>query len=69
MALQDLQSQYGPQNTKGSIGTGTTADTFAYENGTGLSGKQSIHGPSSTPGTKPTGPDAFGNIPPERSGE
>jgi len=69
MALEDLTSQYGPQNSKGTVGTGTSVDTFAYEDGTGLEGRQSSYGPSSAPGTKPTGPDPLGNIPAERSYE
>ena len=36
MALEDLQSQYGPSNKKGKIGTGTDVDTLAYETGGGL---------------------------------
>ena len=36
MALQDLQSQYGPYNKKGAKGTGEVFDTFAREDATGL---------------------------------
>ena len=69
MALEDLQSQYGPTNKKGQQGTGTTVDTLAREDGRGLAVGGSKYGPTSKIGTKPTGPDPFGNIPPERSGE
>ena len=31
MALEDLQSQYGPSNKKGQVGTGKKVDTFAFE--------------------------------------
>ena len=36
MALEDLQSQYGPTNKKGQKGTGEIADTLAREDGKGL---------------------------------
>ena len=68
MALEDLTSQYGPQNPKGQTGTGTSVDTLADENTTGLVAKQSAYAHSSAAGTKPTGPDPFGNIPAEGSG-
>ena len=73
MALEDLQSQYGPTNKKGQKGTGETADTLAFD-GQGNKGLEtnfngSKYALSSKPGTKPTGPDLFGNIPSERSGE
>mgnify|MGYP003625946430 CR=1 FL=1 len=61
MALEDLQSTFGPYNKKGVKGTGEIYDTLAFESApknTGVVG-----------GNKPTGPDVFGNIPPERSGE
>ena len=69
MALEDLQSQYGPYNKKGQKGTGEIADTFAREDGKGLQAGGSKYGPTSKVGTKPTGPDPMGNIPPERSYE
>tara|TARA_R110001583_G_scaffold31283_6_gene107143 strand:+ start:1190 stop:1390 length:201 start_codon:yes stop_codon:yes gene_type:complete len=31
MALENLQSQYGPTNKRGQLGTGAGADTFAFE--------------------------------------
>jgi hypothetical protein len=68
MALEDLTSQYGPQNANGTIGTGTSVDTFADEGTAGLVDKQSMYAHSSSPGTKVTGPDVFGNIPAEGSG-
>ena len=69
MALEDLQSQYGPTNKKGQKSTGTQVDLFAREDSKGLQVGGSKYGPTSKAGTKPTGPDVFGNIPPERSGE
>tara|TARA_R110002050_G_scaffold84661_3_gene180800 strand:+ start:3024 stop:3224 length:201 start_codon:yes stop_codon:yes gene_type:complete len=36
MALADLQSQYGPSNKKGQIGTGKTVDTLANEGDSNL---------------------------------
>ena len=69
MALEDLQSQYGPTNKKGQIGTGKNVDTFAREDGKGLQSGGSKYGPTSKVGTKPTGPDVMGNIPAERSYE
>ena len=77
MALEDLQSQYGPTNKKGSKGTGEVFDTLAYEGTTGtvkgqrsgLIDGQSKYADSSKNGKKPTGPDVFGNIPAERSYE
>ena len=77
MALEDLQSQYGPTNKKGQRGTGETFDTLANEGTvgtvkgqrTGLIDGQSKYADSSKNGKKPTGPDIFGNIPAERSYE
>ena len=77
MALEDLQSQYGPYNKKGVKGTGEVFDTLAYEGTTGtvkgqktgLIDGQSKYADSSKNGVKPTGPDPFGNIPAERSYE
>ena len=72
MALENLQTQYGPYNKKGSPGTGEVFDNLAFESApknTGVSGATSKYGTSEKPGKKPTGPDVFGNIPPERSGE
>ena len=31
MALEDLQSQYGPTNNKGQKGTGKVVDTLAFD--------------------------------------
>jgi len=71
MALEDLQSQYGPQNKKGQVGTGEINDTLAGsgKKNVGLEGFKSKYGGSEKTGTKPTGPDVFGNIPAERSYE
>ena len=70
MALEDLQSDYGPTNKKGQPGTGKNVDVFANEgNALDKSFKQSKYALSSKPGSKPTGPDPFGNIPAERSFE
>ena len=72
MALEDLQSAFGPYNKKGVKGTGEVYDTLAFESApknTGVVGGNSKYGTSEKPGMKPTGPDALGNIPPERSGE
>ena len=71
MALEDLQSQYGPTNKKGQTGTGTSVDTLAGEgeNNLGNAANKSKYGPTSKVGVKPTGPDPFGNIPAERSYE
>ena len=77
MALEDLQSQYGPTNKRGQKGTGTVVDTLANE-GTvgivkgqrsGLIDGQSKYADSSKNGKKPSAPDVFGNIPAERSYE
>ena len=77
MALEDLQSQYGPYNKKGAKGTGEVFDTLANEGTTGtvkgqrtgLIDGQSKYADSSKNGVKPTAPDPFGNIPAERSYE
>ena len=69
MALEDLQSAYGPYNNRGTKGTGKIVDTLANEGTTGLQAGGSKYQTSEKPGTKPTGPDVFGNSPPERSGE
>ena len=73
MALEDLQSQYGPTNKKGQIGTGKNVDTLAFD-GKGNKGLEanfnnSQYAGSEKPGKKPTGTDPFGNIPAERSYE
>ena len=73
MALEDLQSQYGPINKKGQKGTGETKDTLAFD-GKGNKGLEanfnnSQYAGSEKPGQKPTGTDPFGNIPAERSYE
>ena len=77
MALEDLQSQYGPYNPRGKKGTGEIFDVLANEGTsgtikgqrTGLIDGQSKYADSSKNGIKPTGPDVFGNIPAERSYE
>lgn len=69
MALEDLQSQYGPYNKKGQKGTGEVFDPLAREDGKGLASGGSKYQTSEKVGVKPTGPDVFGNIPAERSGE
>ena len=69
MALEDLQSQYGPFNKKGQRGTGEVFDTLANEGTSGLAAGGSIYQTSEKVGTKPSGPDPFGNIPAERSFE
>ena len=69
MALADLQSQYGPYNKKGEKGTGEIKDTLARETGKGLAAGGSKYQTSEKIGVKPSGPDVFGNIPAERSGE
>ena len=77
MALENLQSQYGPYNKKGLKGTGEVFDTLANEGTvgsvkgqrTGLIDAQSKYADSSKNGVKPTGPDPMGNIPAERSYE
>tara|TARA_R100001377_G_scaffold84870_1_gene69448 strand:+ start:27 stop:245 length:219 start_codon:yes stop_codon:yes gene_type:complete len=72
MALEDLQSTFGPYNKKGVKGTGEIYDTLAFESAprnTGVVGGNSKYATSGQNGIKPTGPDVFGNIPPERSGE
>ena len=69
MALENLQSQYGPFNKKGQKGTGEVFDTLAFEGTTGLESGRSKYGGSEKVGQKPTGADLFGNIPAERSYE
>jgi len=69
MALEDLQSAYGPTNKKGKKGTGETVDTLAFETGVGHEGAKSKYQTSEKNGQKPTGTDPFGNIPAERSFE
>ncbi len=71
MALEDLQSQYGPTNKKGQVGTGKNVDTLAFEQNGGLEANfnNSLYAGTEKPGKKPTGTDPFGNIPAERSYE
>jgi hypothetical protein len=71
MALEDLQSQYGPFNKKGQRGTGEVFDTLAGDGkgNLGQAANKSKYGTSEKLGTKPTGTDQFGNIPAERSFE
>ena len=71
MALEDLQSAYGPTNTTNEKGTGGEKgkgdlDIFAFENGAGLAFSDSRLQTSTPHGTKATGPDVFGNVPAER---
>ena len=54
MPLKDMKSQYGPTNENGKPTTGTTVDTFAYENGEGLQNAASKYGPSTPRGKTPT---------------
>ena len=69
MALEDLQSNYGPSNKKGDKGTGTNVDPLAKELTAGLEEITSKHGGTEKIGEKPTGPDPFANRPAERSFE
>jgi len=71
MALENLQSQYGPFNKKGQRGTGELFDTLAGEGegNLGQAANRSKYGTSEKIGISPTGPDPLGNIPPERSFE
>ena len=71
MALEDLQSKYGPYNKKGQVGTGEKVDLNAFEgkNNRGLEAGRSKYGGSEKTGNKPSGPDPLGNIPAERSFE
>ena len=66
MALENLQSKYGPYNKKGQKGTGEIRDR---EDGKGLAVGGSKYQTSEKIGVKPTGTDPFGNIPAERSFE
>tara|TARA_R100000664_G_C2719153_1_gene113212 strand:+ start:600 stop:815 length:216 start_codon:yes stop_codon:yes gene_type:complete len=53
MALEDMQSQYGPFNAKGKPGTGEKIDLLAFEKApenTGVVGAASKYGPQSKPG-------------------
>ena len=71
MALEDLQSQYGPTNKRGQRGTGEVFDTLAFEQNGGLAANfnGSKYAGTEKIGMKPSGPDLFGNIPAERSYE
>ena len=69
MALEDLQSAYGPTNKRGQKGTGELFDTLANEGTSGLAAGGSKYQTSEKVGTKPSGPDPLGNIPAERSFE
>ena len=53
MALEDLQSQYGPYNKKGQKGTGEVRDTLANEGTTGLAAGGSKYQTSEKIGVKP----------------
>jgi hypothetical protein len=41
MALENLQSAYGPTNQKGTKGTGESVDNLAFESGLGHAGAHS----------------------------
>tara|TARA_R100001377_G_scaffold59944_1_gene36206 strand:- start:528 stop:722 length:195 start_codon:yes stop_codon:yes gene_type:complete len=41
MALENLQSAYGPSNKRGIKGTGESIDTLAFESGIGQAGANS----------------------------
>jgi len=69
MALENLQSVYGPTNKRGQKGTGVGVDTLANEGTLGLAAGGSKYGTSEKAGVSPTGPDPLGNIPAERSFE
>ena len=69
MALEDLQSNYGPTNKKGEKGTGKSVDPLANEGTTGMAEATSRYGGSEKIGEKPSGPDPLGNKPAERSFE
>ena len=71
MALENLQSKFGPFNKKGQPGTGEVVDLMAFEGkkNKGVEGKQSKYGGSEKIGIPPTVPDVLGNIPAERSFE
>ena len=69
MALEDLQSTYGPSNKKGEKGTGVNVDPLANEGTTGMAEATSRSSTSEKIGAKPSGPDPLGNIPAERSFE
>ena len=72
MALENLQSQYGPSNPIGKKGTGESKDLLAFEpkavTGHDKNFNNSVYATSEQPGIKPSGPDVFGNIPAEGSG-
>ena len=78
MALEDMQSQYGPSNPKGQIGTGDSRDTFAFEGpknvGHGGKNVRSKYGMETKRGQKPeayggTGERGMAKQPAERSKE
>jgi|TARA_R100001443_G_C3255877_1_gene154414 hypothetical protein len=56
MALEKMQSQYGPYNKSGQKGTGEKRDTFANEGTAGLESIRSKYGAKNKNGTpeKPT---------------
>ena len=53
MALEDMQSQYGPFNKKGARGTGGRVDTLAFEGkkNAGLKGNKSTFASTEKIGT------------------
>tara|TARA_R110002050_G_scaffold41531_7_gene100646 strand:- start:454 stop:648 length:195 start_codon:yes stop_codon:yes gene_type:complete len=51
MALEDLKSQYGPTNNKGTKGTGESVDKLAFESGLGHEGAHSKYQTIETNGT------------------
>ena len=66
MALEDLQSKFGPFNKKGQLGTGEIVDPLAFEGKGGVEKAKSKYGGSEKTGVPPTGPDPLGNRPPEK---
>tara|TARA_Y100000310_G_C20487256_1_gene717460 strand:+ start:319 stop:546 length:228 start_codon:yes stop_codon:yes gene_type:complete len=64
--LEDLKSLYGPYNNKGDKGTGEVRDTLANEGTAGVAAGGSKYQGIEKVGQKPTGPDPFGNRPPEK---
>ena len=70
LRIASSEKHIDPTNKKGQKGTGTNVDVFANE-GEALDKvfNQSKYALSSKPGSKPIGPDPFGNIPAERSFE
>ena len=53
MALENMQSQYGPTNKKGQVGTGTKVDQLAFEGAKNLghAGQKSTYATTEKIGT------------------